>query len=278
MIIDGKKEAAILREEIKNEIAQLKKKTNKVPGLTVILIGEFAPSQIYVRNKEKNSKEVGINSNVIKYPSNVSEEEVLNKIEELNKDKNISGILVQLPLPDQINKEKVINAINPLKDVDGFNPVNVGNLASGYKAIVPCTPLGCLLLIKKVEKNLTGKHAVIIGRSNLNGKPMAQLLLKENCTVTVVHSKSKNLQNECLKADILVAAVGVPNLVKKDWVKNDAIVIDVGINKVDNKIIGDVNFDEIKDKVKAITPVPGGVGPMTIACLLSNTLKCFKAH
>ena len=278
MIIDGKKEAAILREEIKNEIANLKKKTNKVPGLTVILIGEFAPSQIYVRNKEKNSKEVGINSNVIKYPSDVSEKEVLNKIEELNKDKNISGILVQLPLPDQINKEKIINAINPLKDVDGFNPVNVGNLASGYKAIVPCTPLGCLLLIKKVEKNLTGKHAVIIGRSNLNGKPMAQLLLKENCTVTIVHSKSKNLQNECLKADILVAAVGVPNLVKKDWVKNDAIVIDVGINKVDDKIIGDVNFDEIKDKVKAITPVPGGVGPMTIACLLSNTLKCFKAH
>jgi len=278
MIIDGKKEAAILREEIKNEIANLKKKTNKVPGLTVILIGEFTPSQIYVRNKEKNSKEVGINSNVIKYPSDVSEKEVLNKIEELNKDKNISGILVQLPLPEQINKEKIINAINPLKDVDGFNPVNVGNLASGYKAIVPCTPLGCLLLIKKVEKNLTGKHAVIIGRSNLNGKPMAQLLLKENCTVTVVHSKTKNLQNECLKADILVAAVGVPNLVKKDWVKNDAIVIDVGINKVDNKIIGDVNFDEIKDKVKAITPVPGGVGPMTIACLLSNTLKCFKAH
>jgi len=278
MIIDGKKEAAILREEIKNEIANLKKKTNKVPGLTVILIGEFAPSQIYVRNKEKNSKEVGINSNVIKYPSDVSEEEVLNKIEELNKDKNISGILVQLPLPDQINKEKVINAIDPLKDVDGFNPVNVGNLASGYKAIVPCTPLGCLLLIKKVEKNLSGKHAVIIGRSNLNGKPMAQLLLKENCTVTIVHSKTKNLQNECLKADILVAAVGVPNLVKKDWVKSDAVVIDVGINKVDNKIIGDVNFDEIKDKVKAITPVPGGVGPMTIACLLSNTLECFKAR
>ena len=278
MIIDGKKEAAILREEIKNEIVNLKNKTNKVPGLTVILIGEFAPSQIYVRNKEKNSKEVGINSNVIKYPSDVSEKEVLNKIEELNKDKNISGILVQLPLPDQINKEKIINAINPLKDVDGFNPVNVGNLASGYKAIVPCTPLGCLLLIKKVEKNLSGKHAVIIGRSNLNGKPMAQLLLKEDCTVTIVHSKTKDLKSECLKADILVAAVGVPNLVKKDWVKNDAIVIDVGINKVDNKIIGDVNFDEIKDRVRAITPVPGGVGPMTIACLLSNTLECFKAH
>ena len=278
MIIDGKKEAATLRKEIKNEIANLKKKTNKVPGLTVILIGEFLPSQIYVRNKEKNSKEVGINSNVIKYPSDISEKEVLNKIEELNNDKNISGILVQLPLPDQINKEKIINAIDPLKDVDGFNPVNVGNLASGHKAIVPCTPLGCLLLIKKVEKNLSGKHAVIIGRSNLNGKPMAQLLLKENCTVTIVHSKTKNLQNECLKADILVAAAGVPNLVKKDWVKSDAVVIDVGINKVNNKIIGDVNFEEIKDKVKAITPVPGGVGPMTIACLLSNTLECFKAR
>ena len=278
ILIDGKKEAAEIRAKLKKEISEIKNKYKKVPGLTVILIGEFAPSQIYVRNKEKNSKEVGINSNVIKYPSNVSEEEVLNKIEELNKDKNISGILVQLPLPDQINKEKIINAIDPLKDVDGFNPVNVGNLASGYKAIVPCTPLGCLLLIKKVEKNLSGKHAVIIGRSNLNGKPMAQLLLKENCTVTIVHSKTKNLQNECLKADILVAAVGVPNLVKKDWVKSDAVVIDVGINKVNNKIIGDVNFEEIKDKVKAITPVPGGVGPMTIACLLSNTLKCFKYH
>ena len=276
MIIDGKKEAAILREEIKNEIINLKKKTNKVPGLTVILIGEFAPSQIYVRNKEKNSKEVGINSNVIKYPSNVSEEEVLDKIEELNKDKNISGILVQLPLPDQINKEKIINAINPLKDVDGFNPVNVGNLASGYKAIVPCTPLGCLLLIKKVEKNLSGKHAVIIGRSNLNGKPMAQLLLKEDCTVTIVHSKTKDLKSECLKADILVAAVGVANLVKGDWVKKNSIVIDVGINKVEDKIVGDVEFNTVKEIARAITPVPGGVGPMTIACLLKNTLQCFK--
>ena len=276
MIIDGKKEAAILREEIKNEIANLKKKINKVPGLTVILIGEFVPSQIYVRNKEKNSKEVGINSNVIKYPSNVSEEEVLDKIEELNKDKNISGILVQLPLPDQINKEKIINAINPLKDVDGFNPVNVGNLASGYKAIVPCTPLGCLLLIKKVEKNLSGKHAVIIGRSNLNGKPMAQLLLKEDCTVTIVHSKTKDLKSECLKADILVAAVGVANLVKGDWVKKNSIVIDVGINKVEDKIVGDVEFNTVKEIARAITPVPGGVGPMTIACLLKNTLQCFK--
>ena len=278
MIIDGKKEAANLREEIKNEILEIKKKINKNPSLAVILIGDFAPSQIYVRNKEKNSTEVGITSNVIKYPKEVSEKEVLDKINELNNDKNISGILVQLPLPEQISKEKIINAIDPKKDVDGFNPINVGNLASGYKSIVPCTPLGSLLLIKKVEKNLSGKHAVIIGRSNLNGKPMAQLLLKENCTVTVVHSKTNNLQEECLKADILVAAVGVPNLVKKDWVKSSAIVIDVGINKVGDKIVGDVNFEEIKDNIKAITPVPGGVGPMTIACLLKNTLECFKAQ
>ena len=278
MIIDGKKEAANLREEIKNEILEIKKKTNKNPNLTVILIGDFTPSQIYVRNKEKNSTEVGITSNVIKYPKEVKEREVLDKISELNNDENISGILVQLPLPEQISKEKIINAIDPKKDVDGFNPINVGNLASGYKSIVPCTPLGCLLLIKKVEKNLSGKHAVIIGRSNLNGKPLAQLLLKENCTVTVVHSKTNNLQEECLKADILVAAVGVPNLVKKDWVKSSAIVIDVGINKVGDKIVGDVNFEEIKDNIKAITPVPGGVGPMTIACLLKNTLECFKAH
>ena len=278
MIIDGKKEAANLREEIKNEILEIKKKINKNPSLTVILIGDFTPSQIYVRNKEKISTEVGITSNVIKYSKEVSEKEVLDKINELNNDKNISGILVQLPLPEQISKEKIINAIDPKKDVDGFNPINVGNLASGYKSIVPCTPLGCLLLIKKVEKNLSGKHAVIIGRSNLNGKPMAQLLLKENCTVTVVHSKTNNLQEECLKADILVAAVGVPNLVKKDWVKSSAIVIDVGINKVGDKIVGDVNFEEIKDNIKAITPVPGGVGPMTIACLLKNTLECFKAH
>ena len=278
MIIDGKKEAEVIRSEIRKEILDIKSKTSKIPSLTVILIGNYAPSKIYVKNKEKSALEVGINSKIIKYPESVSEKEILNKIDELNKDKNISGILVQLPLPDQIRKEKIINAIKPSKDVDGFNPVNVGNLSSGYKSIVPCTPLGCLLLIKKVEKNLSGKHAVIIGRSNLNGKPMAQLLLKENCTVTIVHSKTKNLQSECNKADILVAAVGVPNLVKKDWVKDNAIIIDVGINKVGEKIVGDVNFEALKDKAKAITPVPGGVGPMTIACLLKNTLECFKAH
>ena len=278
MIIDGKKEAEVLREKIKKEIISIKNKTNKSPVLTVILVGDFAPSQIYVKNKEKISKQVGINSNVIKYPKDVREEEILKKIKELNNDKNVSGILVQLPLPDQISKEKVINLIDPLKDVDGFSPINVGNLASGYNAIVPCTPLGCLLLLKKVEKNLSGKHAVIIGRSNLNGKPLAQLLLKENCTVTITHSKTKNLKEECLKADILIAAVGVANLVKKDWVKSGSVIIDVGINKQGDKIVGDVNFEEVKDKVKAITPVPGGVGPMTIACLLKNTLECFKAR
>ena len=278
MIIDGKKEAEVLRHEIKKEISLLKEKTKKVPTLSVILIGNYAPSEIYVKNKVKKSKEVGIDSNIIRYPDNVSENEVLKKIIELNEDSKVSGILVQLPLPKQINKEKIINLIHPSKDVDGFHPVNVGNLASGYHAIIPCTPLGCSLLIKKIEKNLSGKHAVIVGRSNLNGKPMAQLLLKENCTVTIVHSKTKNIKVECSKADILVVAIGVPNFVKKDWVKEGSIVIDVGINKLENKIVGDVKFEEVKAKVKAITPVPGGVGPMTIACLLKNTLECFKAR
>tara|TARA_Y100001970_G_scaffold285663_1_gene405996 strand:+ start:925 stop:1767 length:843 start_codon:yes stop_codon:yes gene_type:complete len=276
MIIDGKNEAKKIREEIKKEINDFKNKQNKTPKLSVILIGNYAPSEIYVKNKEKNSKEVGINSEVIKYPDDISEKEVLKKIKELNENKDVSGILVQLPLPKQISKEKIINAIDYTKDVDGFNPVNVGNLASGYKSIIPCTPLGCLLLIKKIESNLTGKHAVVVGRSNLNGKPMAQLLLKENCSVTIVHSKTKNLKEECQKADILVVAVGKANLIKADWVKKNSIVIDVGINKEGDKIVGDVSFDEVKEKVKAITPVPGGVGPMTIACLLKNTLDCFK--
>ena len=175
-----------------------------------------------------------------------------------------------------MDKQKVIEAITPTKDVDGFHPVNVGNLSSGYESTVPCTPLGCYFLIKKFEKNLSGKKAVIVGRSNLNGKPMTQLLLKENCTVTITHSKTKDLKGECLKADIIVAAVGMPELVKGDWVKKDAIVIDVGINKTDKGIVGDVAFDEVSKVAKALTPVPGGVGPMTIACLLKNTVECFK--
>ena len=276
ILIDGKKEAAELRAELKNEVAELKSKHNKVPGLTVILIGDMAPSQIYVRNKEKSANEVGLKSEVIKYPANVEEKTVLEKIKELNQDKTVSGILVQLPLPKHINKQKVIETIDPTKDVDGFHPMNVGNLSSGYKSSIPCTPLGCYLLIKKIETNLSGKKAVIIGRSNLNGKPMTQLLLKENCTVTITHSKTKDLKAECLEADIIVAAVGMPELVKGDWVKKDTIVIDVGINKTEKGIVGDVAFDEVSKNAKALTPVPGGVGPMTIACLLKNTIECFK--
>ena len=276
ILIDGKKIAADLREELKKEVSEIKSKYNKVPGLTVILIGDMAPSQIYVRMKEKAANEVGLKSEVIKYPETVEEKTVLNKIDELNKDESVSGILVQLPLPKHINKQKVIEKILPSKDVDGFHPMNVGNLSSGYDSSIPCTPLGCYLLIKKIESNLNGKKAVIVGRSNLNGKPMAQLLLKENCTVTITHSKTKDLKGECLKGDIVVAAVGIPELVKGDWVKKDAIVIDVGINKTEKGIVGDVAFDEVSKVAKALTPVPGGVGPMTIACLLKNTIECFK--
>jgi methylenetetrahydrofolate dehydrogenase (NADP+)/methenyltetrahydrofolate cyclohydrolase len=276
ILIDGKKIAAELREELRQEVVELKAKHNKIPGLTVILIGDMAPSQIYVRNKEKSANEVGLKSEVIRYPGTVEEKTVLEKIEELNKDQNISGILVQLPLPKHIDKQKVIETILPGKDVDGFHPMNVGNLSSGYESSVPCTPLGCYLMIKKIEPNLSGKKAVMIGRSNLNGKPMAQLLLKENCTVTITHSKTKDLKAECLEADIIVAAVGIPELVKADWVKKDAIVIDVGINKTENGIVGDVAFEEVSKVARALTPVPGGVGPMTIACLLKNTIECFK--
>jgi len=278
IIIDGKKVAAELREELKKEVSELKLKYNKTPGLTVILVGEDAPSQIYVRNKEKSANEVGLKSEIIKYPDTIEEKTVLNKIEELNKDESVSGILVQLPLPKHIDKQKVIETILPSKDVDGFHPMNVGNLSSGYESSIPCTPLGCYLMIKKIEPNLTGKKAVVVGRSNLNGKPMTQLLLKENCTVTITHSKTKDLKGECLKGDIVVAAVGIPELVKGDWIKKDAIVIDVGINKTEKGIVGDVDFDEVSKVAKALTPVPGGVGPMTIACLLKNTIDCFKRY
>jgi len=276
MIINGKKVAADLRGELKKKVVELKSSYNAIPGLTVILVGEDLPSKIYVKNKEKSAIEVGINSEVLRYSDNVEEQVVLNKIKELNKNDKVSGILVQLPLPKHINKRKVIETIDPKKDVDGLHPVNVGNLSSGYNGTIPCTPLGCYLLIKNTEKNLNGKHAVIIGRSNLNGKPMTQLLLKENCTVTITHSKTKDLKSECSRADIIVAAVGRPKLVKGDWVKKGAIVIDVGINKTDNGLVGDVDFDEVSKVAKAITPVPGGVGPMTIACLLNNTVECFK--
>ena len=276
MIIDGKKIAETLRQKLKKEIIQIKSSFKSVPGLTVILIGEDPASKIYVKNKEKFSKEIGINSEVIKYPENIEEKEVLSKIIELNKNKKVSGILVQLPLPKHINKQKVIETILPEKDVDGFHPINVGNLSSGYDSKIPCTPLGCFILLKEVEKNLSGKHAVVIGRSNLNGKPMAQLLLKENCTVTITHSKTKDLKSQCNKADIIIAAVGKPKFVKGDWVKKNAIIIDVGINKTSDGIVGDIDFNEVSKVARAITPVPGGVGPMTIACLLRNTVECFK--
>ena len=276
ILIDGKKQAAELREELKLEVVELKGKYNKIPGLTVILIGDLTPSQIYVRNKEKAANEVGLKSDVIKYPDSVDEKTILDKIDDLNNDESVSGILVQLPLPKQIDKQNIIKAISPHKDVDGLHPMNVGNLSSGYQGSIPCTPLGCYYLLKKIEPNLRGKKAVMVGRSNLNGKAMTQLLLQEDCTVTITHSKTKDLKGECQQADVIVAAVGISELIKADWVKKDAIVIDVGINKTEKGIVGDVAFEEVSKVAKALTPVPGGVGPMTIACLLKNTIECFK--
>lgn len=278
MIIDGKKIAEQLREKVKNNIDKIS--GSQKPGLTVILIGDHPASQIYVRNKEKFAKEVGINSEVLRFDKNITEQNLKDEIRKLNTNPNVHGILVQLPLPDHINQKDIIETIDPTKDVDGFHPVNVGNLSSGNDAMVPCTPLGCYYLIKQVLPNLNGLHAVVIGRSNINGKPMTQLLLKENCTVTIVHSKTKNIEEICKRADLIIAAVGKAKMVKKDWVKSDAVVIDVGINRLEvegkNKIVGDVDFENLKDHVKGITPVPGGVGPMTIACLLENTLKAFN--
>jgi methylenetetrahydrofolate dehydrogenase (NADP+)/methenyltetrahydrofolate cyclohydrolase len=276
ILIDGKKEAALLREELKKEVSGLKAKYNKVPGLTVILIGDLTPSQIYVRNKEKSANEVGLKSDVIKYPDSVEEKVVLNKIAELNKDETVSGILVQLPLPKHIDKQKIIEAIDPSKDVDGFHAQNVGKLWSGLESLVPCTPLGCSILLKKLHKDLSGKKAIIIGRSNIVGKPMAALLLGMNATVTIAHSRTKNIEELVKDSDIVVAAVGIPEMVKGNWLKKEAIVIDVGINRIerdDKKIlVGDVSFKDCHEVASKITPVPGGVGPMTIACLLLNTL------
>ena len=279
MIIDGKKIAENLRETLKKQIQQIPSNQPK-PGLTVILIGEDPASQIYVRNKEKFANEIGINSKVLRFDSSITEEALTKVIHKLNQDREVHGILVQLPLPKHINSKNIINQIEPSKDVDGFHPINVGNLSSGNDALVPCTPYGCYLLLKEVISDFNGLNAVVIGRSNINGKPMTQLLLKENCTVTIAHSKTKNLKNICQGADILVASVGIAKLVKQDWVKSDCVVIDVGINRIEEngskKLVGDVDFENVKDKVKAITPVPGGVGPMTISCLLQNTLKAYQ--
>jgi methylenetetrahydrofolate dehydrogenase (NADP+)/methenyltetrahydrofolate cyclohydrolase len=280
VIIDGKKFARKLKFKIKKEIQSIKKKTRLTPGLTVILIGNHAPSEIYVRNKAISAKEIGINSKVLRFKNSISETKLISVIRKLNKDKKVHGILVQLPLPNHIHGHKIIEEIDPRKDVDGFHPINVGNLSSGKDSLISCTPLGCYLMIKSIRKNLSGLNALMIGRSNLNGKPMVQLLLKEDCTVTIGHSKTKNLKELCKKADIVVVAAGKANLVKGDWIKKGAIVVDVGINRVKKKngykIIGDVEFKSVVKKAKAITPVPGGVGPVTIACLLNNTLKAFK--
>jgi methylenetetrahydrofolate dehydrogenase (NADP+)/methenyltetrahydrofolate cyclohydrolase len=280
VIIDGKKFARKLKFKIKKEIQSIKKKTRLTPGLTAIVIGSHATSKIYVRNKVISGKEVGINSKVLRFKNSISETKLISVIRKLNKDKKVHGILVQLPLPNHIHGHKIIEEIDPRKDVDGFHPINVGNLSSGKDSLISCTPLGCYLMIKSIRKNLSGLNALMIGRSNLNGKPMVQLLLKEDCTVTIGHSKTKNLKELCKKADIVVVAVGRANLVKGDWIKKGAIVIDVGINRVKRKngykIIGDVEFKSTVKKAKAITPVPGGVGPVTIACLLNNTLKAFK--
>ncbi|MDX1948921.1 MAG: bifunctional methylenetetrahydrofolate dehydrogenase/methenyltetrahydrofolate cyclohydrolase FolD [Rickettsiales bacterium] len=277
-IIDGKKFAENLREKIKSEVEELKKKTNKTPGLAVILVGEDPASQVYVRNKAKQTLEVGMQSFEFKYPDNIDEKTLISKIDELNKNPEVNGILVQLPLPKHISEDAVISSISAEKDVDGFNVINRGLLVTGNKkALIPCTPLGSLMLIKDVlGENISGKNAVVIGRSNIVGKPMSHLLINEGCTVTICHSKTKNIEEVCKTADILVVAVGKPLLVKKNWVKQGAVVIDVGINRVENKLVGDVDFADVSPIASAITPVPGGVGPMTIACLLNNTLQAFK--
>ena len=274
-LINGKEFADNLCKKIAKEVAKLKDQ-NIIPGLAVVRVGEDSASKIYINMKAKKTEEIGMNSYAKLLSEATDEKELIDVVKNLNNDEKVNGILVQLPLPKQINTDSVINTVIPEKDVDGFHPENIGNLSSGYDSSIPCTPLGCSLLLKKVEKNLSGKHAVVIGRSNLNGKPMTQLLLKENCTVTITHSKTKDLKAECSRADIIIAAVGRPKLVKGDWVKKGAIVIDVGINKTDLGLVGDVDFDEVSKVAKAITPVPGGVGPMTIACLLNNTVECFK--
>ncbi|NEV49328.1 bifunctional methylenetetrahydrofolate dehydrogenase/methenyltetrahydrofolate cyclohydrolase FolD [Wolbachia pipientis] len=274
IIIDGKKIANDLCERLSQKIDILKREYNIFPCLKVILVGSNPASQVYVRNKQKKAESIGISSETIVLPNNISEDELIKKINELNEDRSVHGILVQLPLPNHINASRVINAVSIEKDVDGFHDENVGRLVKGEKnCLIPCTPKGSLHLIKSIEENLSGKNAVVIGRSNIVGKPMFHLLLQENCTATILHSQSKDLAEYCSKADIVVAAVGKPNFVQADWIKKGAIVIDVGINSVNvGELVGDVDFEGIKGKAKAITPVPGGVGPMTIAFLMMNTV------
>ena len=287
-IIDGKKLALDLRNKIKNEIEELKSKYNSIPGLAVVQVGNVVASNVYVKAKTKSAKEVGIEVIDHHLEESITQAELLFVIEKLNKQKNVNGILVQLPLPKHINEQTILDSINPNKDADGFHPLNVGKLSisktNDDNLLIPCTPYGCLIMLKSLNLKLIGKKAVIIGRSNIVGKPMAQLLIKESCTVTIAHSKTESLEEVCRNAEILVAAVGKPEIVKANWVKEGAIVIDVGINRIETnkegkqitKLVGDVAYAEVEKKVSAISPVPGGVGPMTIACLLRNTTIAFK--
>ena len=282
-IIDGKAVAADLRSRLAGEVASLAG-TGITPGLAVVLVGEDPASQVYVRNKAKQTREIGMASFEHRLPADTPEADLLALVAQLNADDAVDGILVQLPLPDHIDAQKVIAAIDPDKDVDGFHPVNAGRLATGLPGLVPCTPLGCVILAKSASADLSGMEAVVVGRSNIVGKPVAQLLLAENCTITIAHSRSRDLPAICRRADLLVAAVGRPEMVRGNWIKPGAIVIDVGINRVPNpdagegktRLVGDVAFDEARDVAGAITPVPGGVGPMTIACLLQNTLTAAR--
>jgi methylenetetrahydrofolate dehydrogenase (NADP+)/methenyltetrahydrofolate cyclohydrolase len=284
-IIDGKVFAANLRTDIAARVAKLKAEKGITPGLAVILVGNDPASEVYVKNKAKQTLEVGMNSYEFRLPATITEAELLAKVNELNNDPKVHGILVQLPLPKHLPETLIINSVAPAKDADGFNVVSVGQLATGTPTLIPCTPLGCLMMLKEyfsrtnpTPKPLSGLHAVIIGRSNIVGKPMAQLLLREDCTVTVVHSKTKDVEKLVKMGDIVIAAVGQPELVKRHWLKNGTVVIDVGINRIGQpdgkmKLVGDVDFNDCLGTAGAITPVPGGVGPMTIACLLENTLR-----
>ena len=279
-IIDGKQHAINLRERIRIATDNLISEYGITPGLAVVLVGNDPASEIYVRNKGIQTNEAGMESLEFRLTEDTSEEKLLKKVKELNENESVNGILVQFPVPNHMSQQRIIETILPSKDVDGLHPVNAGYLASGLKGMVPCTPQGSALLIKETLGDLSGLHAVVVGRSNLVGKPIAQLLLKENCTVTLCHSRTKNLKEVCLSADILVAAVGIPELVKGDWVSPGTTIIDVGINRLDapekgpgkTKLVGDVDYDGAIKNATSITPVPGGVGPMTIACLLLNTL------
>ncbi|MBO9444337.1 bifunctional methylenetetrahydrofolate dehydrogenase/methenyltetrahydrofolate cyclohydrolase FolD [Ruegeria sp. R14_0] len=282
-VIDGKAFAAKVRAQVADQVAKLKEENGITPGLAVVLVGEDPASQVYVRSKGKQTVEVGMNSYEHKLDVDTSEEDLLALIDKLNKDPAVHGILVQLPLPKHLNEDLVINSIDPAKDVDGFHISNVGLLGTGQKSMVPCTPLGCLMMLRDYHGSLSGMDAVVIGRSNIVGKPMAQLLLGDSCTVTIAHSRTKDLPDVVRRADIVVAAVGRPEMVPGDWIKEGATVIDVGINRIErdgkNKLVGDVDYARAAERAGAITPVPGGVGPMTIACLLANTLTaCCRAN